>query len=135
MHVNGAMRTKRDYAVGKLHGLQVSAVIQINEAGDGRAVRAAHGNGSKGRILHSDAGRGKMPVGHGKGWAGRITEVMRVGSAQYARGIPGRTADVSVEGQSARRKQRFFQRKRGGHVGCAAKATGFSASNERNAGF
>ncbi len=120
MHVNGAMRPKRDYAVGKLHGLQVSAVIQINEAGNGRAVRAAHGHGSKGRILHSDAGRGKM---------------MRVGSAQYARGIAGRTADVSVEGESARRKQRFFQRKRGGHVGCAAKATGFSAGNESDAGL
>src|SRR4030081_3437562 len=104
MYVNGAMRAKCNHAFGKLSGLQISAVVQVDEAGDGGAVRAAHGNGSIGRILDSDDGRGKMAVGNGKSRAGRITDIMRIGSAQHACRIAGRSPDVSVEGKRARRE-------------------------------
>src|SRR6185312_955922 len=76
-----------------------------------------------------------MPVSYGKGRTGRITDVMRVRSAQHAGGIARRSADVAVEGKRSGRKKRFLQGESRSYIACAAKATGFSAGHKRNAGF
>src|SRR5262249_32319383 len=102
---------------------------------NGGAVRAAHLNGSIGRVLDGNVGRGKMPVGDGKSGTGRITDVVRVRSAQNAGGIAGRSADVAIERKRAGREQGLFQGKSGGDVARAAKASGFSASDEGDAGL
>src|ERR1051326_2757382 len=135
MHVDRTVGAKRDNAIGKLQGIQVSAIVQIDEACDRGAVRAAHLNGGIRRVLDSDAGSGKMPIGDGKSGAGRVADVMRVRSAQHASGITGRSADIAIERKRAGRKQGLFQGECGGDVARAAKASGLSAGDEGNAGL
>src|SRR6478609_864567 len=76
-----------------------------------------------------------MPVGDGKSRAGRIAYVVRVGGAQDAGGIAGRSADIAVKRKRAGRKQGLLQGECGGDVARAAKAPGFSTGDEGYAGL
>src|SRR6185437_374899 len=70
MNLNGSVRTGGGHAPGKLKRLEICAVLEINDACHGGAVRGVHVNGGIRRVFYGCSGKGKVTISNGDGGPG-----------------------------------------------------------------